>query len=68
MNTTKSQVTTKELSLLSDLLGAQALAATKAKSYSNCVSDPQAQQMLCDLAQHHTQCFDTLNQYLQSRS
>ena len=61
MNGQKAQITTKDLSLVEELLDFQALAHAKAKTYCGYLQDQEAKEVMERLTQTHQQCFDAVS-------
>lgn len=60
-------MTTKDLDVLKDQMSAVMLAYKKSAEYQGRFSDSTLSQLAAELAQHHQQHFDALNNYLSSQ-
>ncbi|KLU66869.1 MULTISPECIES: hypothetical protein [Desulfosporosinus] len=66
MNTTKPELTAKNLAILNDQLGAEALLVHKFAQASQTVQDPAVSSQLSSISELHRKHYDTLLNYLNS--
>ena len=64
-NQTPSNLGSKELTHLKDMMNLEALACKKAEHYSKTLTDPALQQMAQQLVNHHKAHFDALCKQLE---
>ena len=62
------QIESKNLTNLGDLMNQEALAYSKAKSYSPQLTDANAKNIIEQVQNHHKQSFMALDSYLQSHN
>lgn len=62
----KISLSTKDLSILSDLLTYEQMAAKKSQMYANSLQDPEVKGFCKKLQEKHTANFDTLFSFLNS--
>lgn len=61
-------LTSKELALLEDQLGQEALASKKCDNYAQRFTEPALKTFASQIAQHHRQRYDNLMRYLNSHT
>lgn len=66
MNTSMPELTTKNLSILNDQLGAEALLVHKFAQAAQSVQDPAVSSQLSSMSELHRKHYDTLLNYLNS--
>ncbi|AFM40919.1 hypothetical protein Desaci_1942 [Desulfosporosinus acidiphilus SJ4] len=66
MNTTKPELTSKNLAILNDQLGAESLLVHKFAQASQTVQDPAIKSQLSSISELHRKHYDTLLNYLNS--
>lgn len=66
MNTSMPELTTKNLSILNDKLGAEALLVHKFAQAAQSVQDPAVSSQLSSMSELHRKHYDTLLNYLNS--
>lgn len=59
-----SELTAKDLTVISDLLTSEELAFKKASIYSKTLTDPVTSQSMCEIAACHAQRFNALYSFL----
>lgn len=64
----KSQIESKNLTYLEDTMNQELLAYKKSQQYETLFGDTNLSDLAKQLADHHKQQFETLNNYLQSHT